>query len=108
MSKTPPLSSYADLVALVGKWRAEIAEPQAENAELKRRLGMTSKNSSPNLARGASARRRAAMPESGRSKNVVWNDARRRHSLAAHRLPGRSSHRRVRGTPGSPEERSAR
>jgi hypothetical protein len=45
VSEAPP-PSYADLVALVGELRAEIAEPQAENTELKRRLGMNSKNSS--------------------------------------------------------------
>ncbi|MFD4144602.1 IS66 family transposase [Streptomyces sp. NPDC058572] len=60
MSETPPLPSYAELVALVGELRSELAaarveiaelraenaELRAENAELKRRLGMNSKNSS--------------------------------------------------------------
>jgi transposase len=72
--ETPPLPSYAELVALVGELRGELAatrselaaaraeiaelraenaelraenaELRAENAELKRRLGMNSKNSS--------------------------------------------------------------
>jgi hypothetical protein len=60
VSETPPLPSYAELVALVGELRselaatrselaaarAEIAELRAENAELKRRLGQNSTNSS--------------------------------------------------------------
>ena len=69
MSETPPLPSYAELVALVGELRselvaarAEIAELRAENAELKRRLGMNSKNSSrppssDGLAKPASLRK---------------------------------------------------
>jgi transposase len=60
VSETPPLPSYAELVALVGELRSELAaaraeiaelraenaQLRAENAELKRRLGMNSKNSS--------------------------------------------------------------
>ncbi|MDH6579555.1 IS66 family transposase [Kitasatospora sp. MAP5-34] len=69
MSETLPLPSYAELGALVGELRselaaarAEIAELRAENAELKRRLGMNSKNSSKppssdGLARPASLRK---------------------------------------------------
>lgn len=69
VSETPPLPSYAELAALVGELRselaaarAEIAVLRAENAELKRRLGMNSKNSSKppssdGLAKPASLRK---------------------------------------------------
>jgi transposase len=69
VSKSPSLPSYAELLALVGELRselaaarAEIAELRAENAELKRRLGMNSRNSSKppssdGLAKPASLRK---------------------------------------------------
>jgi transposase len=80
VSETPPLPSYAELVALVGELRselaearaeltaarAEIAELRAENAELKRRLGMNSKNSSKPPSSDGLAKPKSLRKSSGR------------------------------------------
>ena len=76
MEQTGQPPSYDELAALVMVLKAKLEELEAENAELKRRLGLNSRNSSappsadglekppPRSMRGKSGRRPGDSPES--------------------------------------------